>query len=585
MTNLFRSRMLANPMDRRKANRLVLGLGMLVLPLLLIQLAAVIGQPMYFGHDENEHLSAMFALERGERPYLDFFENHPLLPHVLLSWLHRWLGMNDVGQIYALAMSLVLLHVVGCCVVLFWFARRFARTASLPWPPAALMWVALGLLTPWQDDLRLVWQLRPDWICYFWAMLGVFLHWRLLERWYHGVSISPVLWVAGGAASGWAMALLPKAVFFFLPYGMLLLILLIVDAAPLIDAVRLRQRTFITVNLGFALVALIVWMAGVAVELQVTGASFEAYYKANVTLNTLRHPVSTFEEVKLFDLLASASAGHLLIVLTGLLLIAVQFLRLARGDANDKFALYSVLGIVLVVVVNGLLPAFSNGGQWSQYYTPALMMFYLLTVVALAEGWQQLDRLTTGWRLRRMVLGGVGLVFALLFVGALGTRYAEALARVENKNLTHQLLAISSGTDSGGALPDRLLPPNLSYLSFDPVRRPVRGKFWGYYFMLAADHGMWQDTYRLHLGPDPATHWQDLWRRQPPDVVLVSSAMDLQNRVGLVKAAHQVDIAWLKAAMRQDYMCRTRSGLAVYVHHQASTAFSGWRPCTGIDDE
>jgi hypothetical protein len=573
------------PLANHKAEVFVIGSVVLVLPLILIQFAALLGQPMFYGHDEIEHLSAVFAIERGERPYLDFFENHPLLPHVLLSWFHRWIGMNDVGQIYQLAMGLILLHVAGCFVLLFRFYTRFVKTACLPLPSGVPMWIALGLLTPWQESLSLVWQLRPDWICYFWALLGIFLHMRLMQRWCRGESLNPVLWVTGGLVSGFAIALLPKAAFLFLPYGMSLLIMLVADSAQLIDVLRLRRRALLTVNLGFLILAVVALVACIAGELYVTGTSLEAYYKANISLNALRHPVKTFNDAKLFDVLAWTSAGHLLLVLAGLMMLAVLFLRLARSNASERFGIYSVLGMLLVVIVNGLLPAFSNGGQWSHNYIPALMMFYLLTALALSEGWHQLDRLTTRWMHRRIVLWGVGLVSGMLFLVALWQHYAQALDRFGNMKLARQLLQISSGTDGGGAMPDRLLPPGASYLSFDPIMRPARGKFWGYYFMLAADRGMWQDAYRLNLGPDPATHWQTLWHKQPPEVVLVSSPMDLQYRIEQVRVAQQLDVSWLDAALGKDYVCLIRSGLAAYVHRQALGTFADWRPCVTIRDE
>jgi hypothetical protein len=574
--------MRVNPMMywRKGWSRGTFSIALLVLPLLLIEFSAILGHhPAFYGHDEAEHLSAMFALERGERPYLDFFENHPLLPHLLLSALRRILGVDGVGQIRQLGLAVILLHVTGCFLLLQCFYSRFAAVARFSLAPVAMLWTALGLLTLWQDRLSYVWQLRPDWVCYFWALLGVFLHVRLHELWLRNGRWSSAVFAGGALASGFALALMSKAVFFFIPYVMTLAILALADFSALAVMVRGRWCALLAVNLSFVVLSLGAFAGCVAVELHLTGASTKAYYLANFTLNAERHPVQSFYDAKLFDVIAFASPGHLAAVLLGIPLISSTLLRLARAHEDRLSGLYILLGVVLVIGVNGLLPAFSNGGQWAQYYIPALLMLLFLTAATLGEGWRCIGKLTAGWKSGALLKRGVGLGFSLVFLGSLYSHYDAAINRLENVSFSRQLMQLRTRTDAGGALPDIILPADLSYLSFDPIFRPAHGRLWGYYFMLAADRGMWNDTYRLGLGPNPATHWRTLWRESPPDVVLVQSAADLENRIRQVAITQGVDLSWLREALRQDYVCQQRAGLAVSVRRDLSGRFVGWRQC------
>ncbi|MFX5937714.1 hypothetical protein ABTE71_20370, partial [Acinetobacter baumannii] len=77
----------------------------------------------------------MFAVERGERPYRDFIENHPLLPHVLLSKLRHFAGVEDSRELYRFAKGLVLLHFMGCIALLVACLQRHRRKLMLHLPP------------------------------------------------------------------------------------------------------------------------------------------------------------------------------------------------------------------------------------------------------------------------------------------------------------------------------------------------------------------------------------------------------------------------------------------------------------------
>ncbi len=77
--------------DRWKA-RTFLCLG-LVSMMLLVGLAMREFRPQSnrAGYDEAEHIHVVYALDRGETPYRDFFENHPVLPTSFCSTRpERW---------------------------------------------------------------------------------------------------------------------------------------------------------------------------------------------------------------------------------------------------------------------------------------------------------------------------------------------------------------------------------------------------------------------------------------------------------------------------------------------------------------
>ncbi|RZL37838.1 MAG: hypothetical protein EOP35_07510 [Rubrivivax sp.] len=124
-------------------------------------------------------------------------------------------------------------------------------------------------------------------------------------------------------------------------------------------------------------------------------------------------------------------------------------------------------------------------------------------------------------------------------------------------------------------LPDRLLPDDLSYLTFSPQRKPLRARAWGYYFMLVRDKHIWRDNHQLGLGPDPGTHWRSLYSRQPPDVILVQDAREMREFIRIAWRMQDVDLVWLDEALRLDYACMTRQSLAVHVRRPLAERFTG----------
>ncbi|WP_163583607.1 hypothetical protein, partial [Klebsiella pneumoniae] len=69
----------------------------------------------------------------------------------------------------------VLLHFMGCIALLVACLQCHRRKLMLHLPPLLTLPVAVALLGAWtlrEMERESLWQLRPDWVCYFWALLS-----------------------------------------------------------------------------------------------------------------------------------------------------------------------------------------------------------------------------------------------------------------------------------------------------------------------------------------------------------------------------------------------------------------------------
>ena len=223
--------------------RLPILLAVVALPIFIMGCFSAFMQMGFFlAHDEAEHLHVVFALERGEIPYKDFIENHPALFHIAILWLKHALGLMDAMDVYWLGKGVVAVHFLGCLFLLMIFFGAYIRRSGGGEWSSLLVLVALCLSGIWNhSDVahEYLWQFRPDWICYFYALLCVSLHYayhcKLLSGWG-----SARLWMLllAALAGGIATAIMAKSIYFFLPY-FLTLVLLAIDRSE--EAARIWQ--------------------------------------------------------------------------------------------------------------------------------------------------------------------------------------------------------------------------------------------------------------------------------------------------------------------------------------------------------
>lgn len=563
-----------------------------LLPYLILQLVYTFQIfDIFAGHDEAEHLHVVYALERGERPYLDFIENHPTLFHLFLLGIKQLFHIESASGLYWLAKAVVYLHFAGCLALLFLFMRRIARACDLSIAPAVALILLLSIFAPWAVENLFMWQLRPDWVCYFYAILCVLGH----LAFHCGPSKGnvPMLLIAA-ASGGLSTAILAKSVYIFLPYGIALALYASTAAT---EFRRKSMRRLVVANGWFLMAGVGVFAAMVGLEVWLTKTSYATYFTANYALNSIKHiPVSTKIDNSPFNHLATLT-GLGLGGAIGLALLTGK--RLLSSHEHKRVEEFHILVfLLLVILVNGLMPVYSNGLTWVHYYAPSLLALLVLgwlvmddlfvrlipALLAASRQWassmQISDLLAASLKsVTRSAVICLVLSFVFLHYMIMQKQHEE-ITRSTKENQSEY------GVQGNEFVPDALLPKDLTYLTFSPAHKPFQAQAWGYYFMLGQDTGIWRDAAKYGLGPEPAGYWPALYSRSPPDVVLVSDRSDFEDKLAMLKNAQEVDISWLGTVMKADYACMRKNELRVQVARKWIARFDGmgWTQCVSRFD-
>lgn len=569
---------------------------LLLLPVVLIQSYAAFLQAGFFlTHDEAEHLHVLFALTRGERPYVDFIENHPVFFHLVLLRLTKLFGLTETMQVYALGKSLVFAHFAASLMLLVFAFRHFASYLRVQGNAVALIVIALAMSGIWavSDEWNWghasLWHLRPDWLCYFYAGVCVLMHfayhWRLLR----GQAASLWMIVIAALCGGVATAILAKSIYFFLPYALLFVTMSLAERPRLRLWWRDYRQPLVVANVLFLALGVFSFVLAVGIELALTHTSIAEYYKANFALNSLKHIVVNAEDFSPLNVLRSLLGLNLLPALVLVLWSLHRFTMAQRTHAIVEYYVWYFL--FLVLAVNIALPAFSNGLTWPHYFVPGLLA--MLCVLALAID-ALFVLLTHAVRevfsprgaphlllLKRQLRWALPLLIVPMLACTVSNRWQAAFDSVESMRFTQQLYGRLVGDDRRDFLPERLLPGDLTYLVFAPQQKPVQAAAWGYFFMLGPDKRLWQDAHTLGLAPDPETYWRVTYAAHPPDVITLAGKEDFLFKKLLLERMQRIKIGWLWQEMQQSYVCLSRKHLNVYVRKALLPRFQsmGWAVC------
>jgi Dolichyl-phosphate-mannose-protein mannosyltransferase len=151
-------------------------------------LAGFVVRPLW--EDEIEHLHCAYLIDSGERPYLDFFQNHPPLIHLMLSPVINLFpsGLGSVLISRCLVMMVLILSIL--------LAGRLLDTGRR----LNYLFILCAVPVYW-----LFYHLRPDPFMF----LLVVLHLHCLKRWCEtGGSITAAL---AGVLIGTSICFTPKA--------------------------------------------------------------------------------------------------------------------------------------------------------------------------------------------------------------------------------------------------------------------------------------------------------------------------------------------------------------------------------------
>lgn len=141
---------------------------------------------MELGHDEAEHLHVAYLLSEGQKPFVDFIENHPTLFNHYLGWLRHVTGVTSTCDWAFYARTTIFAHFLICLVVFYCWTSNLVSHRPRGWARIGLLicaWSIIVGLYNWRPNF--IWQIRPDWICYAYTLLGCYLfylHFRHRSR-------------------------------------------------------------------------------------------------------------------------------------------------------------------------------------------------------------------------------------------------------------------------------------------------------------------------------------------------------------------------------------------------------------------
>jgi hypothetical protein len=566
---------------------------LIALPLLGVECYYVFMQMGFFmAHDEAEHLHVVFALERGEVPYRDFIENHPVFFHIIVLELKRLFDLTTAMDVYWLGKSLVTIHFLACMFLLMIFFAGLSRRNDLgkrSFLAIPAVFSLLGIWNYYEQGYGCVWQVRPDWLCYFYSFLCIFLHYDFHRRLFGGSKTSLPLVLAGAISGGIASAILAKSIYVFLPYALTLIFLLVNKPQNAIQLICQNWRSLLVANVFFLLVGAAVFFLLVYMELSISNAGAVEYYRANFLMNSVKHLISRSEDFNPFNVLRE----FLGLPLSAAILLSLSFfLVFSSTHHRRKQELFAVMVfIIFCILMNAALPAYTNGLVWPQYFIPSLLMMVLSLAILAAS----LIRYIQKWWIGALptFIGGSGrlchwapIFFTLAGLSFFVTHWQSALEQIDSLDFSSKLREVVTQDSAPAFLSEKYMDPDLVYMTFVPHKIPIEAKTWSYFFMLGADQNLWRDNYSFGIGPDPKTYWQELFVRKRPDVIALQGFHEFQARKLMLKHMQQVDIDWLWPKMQSDYQCLSKRTLRNYVRNDlvAKMTKSGWVPCPVAPD-
>jgi hypothetical protein len=525
-------------------------------------------------HDEAQHLHIAFLLSQDQRPYLDFLDTHPTLFHHGLWWLRTVSGAVTTRAWATLVRVIIAGHVLLALGVLYAMLARMLedRPRGVGWNVLCLGALAMvglhrcALPGLWPTGGSL-WQIRPDWLCHAYTLLGVWLGVQALWAPSPWSWRRRVLWsLLGGVCVGIGNAIIPKGVVLLGAAGVGSVLAPSVVGGSLIAPGQRRCCLALGGLWGFALLG--TWSLTVLADCHASGIPLEVWWRAVIRLNALTHiPQTVFDSNPIATLIHLASVALLpLLALFGWLMWELLTPRPA-GARGPRAVL---VGAVLVVSSNLVLGPLTNGVVWPYYFAPAflaLVAIYLVLLLRLWQGRRDWNWGTRGpWRVLAVVIACHLLLRPLWATVVMGNRARQ------------QANALSvCATDY---VADGCLPHTLTYWVRWPYQMPVLAQHWGYYFISVADTRLWRDAAQLGLGPPLPHGVQDAFVAHPPDVIAIGGPREVAEYVWDAARLQNVDLHWLLQALPEEYQLLEREGRQLYARHDhtALLASYGWWP-------
>jgi hypothetical protein len=504
-----------------------LGLLLVIFASLYTTYAAFFPIRAVLGYDEAEHLHVAFLLGQGQRPFVDFIENHPTLFNHFLWWLRQICGVSTTRDWATIVRVVLGLHfMLAVCVLFRWLSVVLVeRPRGIEWPGLCLCAFAmvgfhrsaLPGLWPVGDCL---WQIRPDWICHAYTFAGCYLFFRTVAPLAQGLASKRhyASFLLGAFLIGLGNAIVPKGM--VLVGAFAVTGLLTVALAPQHALCRVRWQHYVRPVVVFSLLTCAVFVGFAGLDVWLSNIHLKEWYAGVFTINAKKHMLLTdLETNPVTSLIHIFSLGFLpLVALTGWVLWEV----LQWKQWSDPRPYMVLLCASITIIVNLLIAPYTNGVTWPHYFIPsflAAMAIFTVLLVRIVHGMRVL-RWPDMLRTQRWAFRGIILIVACHLL--LRPFWAGIITLARDIQATDAAMACASDY-----FPDGCMPQHLIYWTPVPYSIPVMARHFGYHFMLVPDTRFWRDMRALGFGPPLKHALAAAFYANPPDAVALAGPADV----------------------------------------------------------
>ena len=527
------------------------------------------------GHDEAEHLHVAYLLGQGQRPYIDFIENHPTLFNHFLNWVRTFFNLKTVRQWAFIARVTILFHIILMFFVFYLWISKIIRKR-----PGGLLWLSIIFLSfsfvgYYNEQLALMWQIRPDWISYAYSLIGLFLFFLYVskEGKQNSLVANLLLLLPGAFFVGLGNAILPKGFILIMGICAGLITLLIIRK---LDIEYFISRRFIIGTLVFTLFSFLTFWIFAIIDCYLSKITIKSWIKANFIINSIKHlPLTNDENNPISSFMPIFSINFILFLL--LCFWSAYYLSEERENNYFKINTNLLIIAIFVIITNIFITAFGNGLSWPHYFIPCVFGALLIYLILLLDVHEKIKRLFQKDLIypRRFLSLLPILIITIIPAKQLIEVYPAFLTR--QANLSNSL--VSKNNDY---LNDAIMPPNLLYFSPKPTEMPIMAKHSGYYFMLVIDKKIWQDFYRLGLGPNPEENIRNVFDQNCPDIVALQGPIKLYEFISTAYKVQEINLEWLIDTVQKNYVLISKSINRVYVKKDLVPYMEslGWKKVT-----
>ncbi len=512
-------------------------------------------------HDDAEHLHVAYLLSIGQRPLNDFFENHALLFPQLLRFIGILLNPHSIREWAFYTRMTIFLHFLLCLIVFYLWSAKILRIGAkgLGFLAFILAWAMTGIYSP---NFNYVWQIRPDFICYAYTSLGLYILYNTITKPDKEYSLNTYLKIAAaGVLIGLGNAILPKGIIIILP---IIFTGLVVKGPPikitsLSDFIRyyIKIRVFIIA----ILFAAISFFIAAAIDCHLAHISLSQWYRAIFLLNTKKHIVFTLRDNNPITALTDAFALPFPLMTALILWLIVE---LMKGEIRNNILL---LFAIFTISINLLIAPYSNGVTFSYYFIPSLFAVAAIYLTILHKCAAICSAKNKGILLPILIV-------PIIFI-QLTKQPIEAIFAHTNRQLNKQEQAYNVADDY---LPDMYFPKHFTYLTRNPQDMPVMARHYGYNFMLSHSNNLWVDSFMLGLGPSPDKTWGNGFKKAPPDALAFTNLTDIKEFIFMLKKCQHIDADWLLKEAKNNYILMQKRIAVLFVRkdHLPEMRANGW---------